>query len=156
MNNRLAAYKKISLSVGYIIFLYACKPYQSTPISRQGMEIDVNGCVLSKMKKLMDYEQEIKKYSSIYKDSVIHFDGEVNTKDSNFTSILELGQSSVYLWLIKKQKSEILDTILIYCVDSTLSVESTFDLNACQIFQTETVYFDNGEPNYSVERTLNF
>ena len=83
-------------------------------------------CVLDNLTKTINYKNEIRKYTSIYKDTIIEF--EVFESDSvKYQTILELNKSERFLWLLANGKINT-DSLLIDCVSTTKWVESKFRL----------------------------
>ncbi|MBC9795149.1 hypothetical protein [Sinomicrobium weinanense] len=138
------------------LVLLSCKTKQT--VGKPPVEIvkNIPACALTALEKTMDYNNELKKFTVFHKDTVIEIEKKL-IGTTLFTSILDLKASSQYLWLIRKDKAaQETDSILIHCIgqDPTLSVESEFRTDSCEILKTEAIFHENGDPKEMTTRSV--
>jgi len=150
-----------------ILTLISCKTEPKKPvklgINSNGIEIHESttpekeiDCVLSKLKKTVDYKNELKKYSEINGDTLIEIEKKKIGVNS-YRTVFENRESEQYLWLLIEKESEV-DSILIEYkdyVEYLFTVESEFDLDKCQIKKIEKKFFMNGKLDKSETKIIN-
>ncbi|MBC9797812.1 hypothetical protein [Sinomicrobium weinanense] len=112
-------------------------------------------CPLISLKKTVNYTNEVDALSNEYKNEVIEIES-TEVDSLKYDVILDLKESSQYLWLLKSDLERNTDSILIHCIDSTKGVESEFDIDNCQIEIMETEFYTTGEPKVSKSKTIQF
>jgi hypothetical protein len=104
-------------------------------------------CALLKLKKTMDYKNELKKYEGINGDTLIEIE-KIRVGINNYRTVFEISEFEQNLWILIEKETKT-DSILIQhedFVEYLFTVESEFDLDKCEIRKTETEYFMSGEP----------
>lgn len=132
------------------IILASCKTSQPSVDIPQTNE--VTGCILNKLPKMVDYENQIEKYTSIYKDTIFEIES-VDSQNYNYKTIIELGASKRYVWLLKTNGNNA-DSLLIHCVAPAKSVDTFFDLKNCEIELEINEYYENGNPSSGITSIL--
>lgn len=130
------------------IALASCKANKVEVKNPQQVSLE-SQCVLSALPKTINYENEIEALSKDHKRKMIEIEA-LELDSVRYSTILNLKESSQYLWLIKNNT----DSILIQCIDSTRSVESVFDMDNCEIEIMETEFFSNGDPKVSRSKVI--
>lgn len=125
----------------FSIFLICCKTSKSTLDDPIKSNLEKN-CALKSLTKTIDYKNEIKKYTSIYNDTIIQIES-FETNTTEYRTVLNLQQSSKFLWLLAIQENQT-DSLLIDCVSTTKWVESKFFLDNCEIELTTENFDTNG------------
>ncbi len=118
-----------------------------------GAEATKVQCVLGELSKTVDYKNELKKFTEINQDTLIEIENK-KIGEVNYRTILDIGEVEQKLWLLI-EKENITDSILIHYedyVEFLFEVQSTFDLEKCEIRQVET-FFDE-EPEKTEVKTI--
>ncbi|KQC31073.1 hypothetical protein [Flagellimonas eckloniae] len=123
------------------ITLVCCKTQKTVVEDTISKPFEVR-CILKDLRKTTNYKNEITKYTSIYRDTIIELES-VKTDSTEYKTMLDLQKSERFLWILAIRDNEI-DSLLIDCVSKTKWVESNFLLDQCEIEMAITAYDNQG------------